>query len=70
MHYDDADLAMAPGHGRGNLVAGAMQQHIGFGTSKPQPANVQVIEETGQHRMLEADLAPFGIELQSEARLH
>ena len=70
MHDDDADAAAAPGDGRRDLIAGPVQQHIGFGIADPQPADMQAIEKFRQDRTLEPDLQPIRVELQSEARLH
>ena len=68
MHDGDADLAPPSRHGCGDLVARAVQQHIGFGIAEPQTPYMQVIEGR-QHRRLEADLARSGIKLPPEARL-
>src|SRR5438045_4131341 len=68
MHVGDADLAPWPRHGCGDLVARAVQQHIGFGIAEPQTPYMQVIEGR-QHRRLEANLARSGIKLLPEARL-
>ena len=68
MHDGDADLAPPSRHGCGDLVARAVQQHIGFGIAEPQTPYMQVIEGR-QHRRLEANLARSGIKLLPEARL-
>src|SRR5437588_2414740 len=53
---------------RVDLVARAVQQHIGFGIAEPQTPYMQVIEGM-QHQRLEADLARSRIKLPPEARL-
>jgi len=44
MHVGDADLAPRPRHGCGDLVAGAVQQHIGFGIAEPQKRVIKITE--------------------------
>jgi hypothetical protein len=67
---DDPDLALAPGDRRCHLAAEAVQHHIRHRIAEAQLAYMQMLEKTGQHRLLEADLAGAMFKFQPEARLH
>jgi hypothetical protein len=45
MHNDDAHVAATPCDCRGDILARAVQEHIGFGIAEPQPPHMQVIEK-------------------------
>src|SRR5260370_27739785 len=67
---DDRHLSLTAREVDRDIAAVTAQQDIG-GTMPPlQPAQVQVVEETGQSRRIEPDLIPGLTEAQTEARLH
>src|SRR5215217_2868271 len=67
---DNPDLALAPGYRCRHLAAESVQHDIRHRIAEAQPAYMQMLEKTGQHRLLEADLAGKVIEFQPEARLN
>ena len=62
MAYDDRDVAFASRNieRRGALVAS--DEHVGHPISGLQAAQVEFVQEFGEQRSVETDLAPFLVE--------